>query len=90
MKNISLWIIIQALIQGIFIRLDKINKSIEEGNSFFRKPTGLLSLTELHLFMNFSQEKLVANCHKIPQKFFEKRLLTHQELTDSIYNTILN
>jgi hypothetical protein len=38
--------------------------------------------------MNFFQKKLAANCHKIPQKFFEKRFLTHQELTESITQTI--
>lgn len=36
------------------------------------------------------KNKLVANCHKIPGKFFEKRLLTHLELTDSIYETVQN
>ena len=58
---------------------------------FFRKPTGLLLPTGPHLFMNsFPRKKLVANCHKIPQKVFEKRLLSHQELTTSIYQTILD
>lgn len=71
--------------------LDKINKKIEEGNSFLQDSNWIIITYGTSFIYEFiPKRKLVANCHKIPQKFFEKRLLTHQELTDSIYDTILN
>ena len=71
--------------------LDKINRKIEEGNSFLQNSNWIIITYGTSFIYEFiPKRKLVANCHKIPQKFFEKRLLTHQELTDSIYDTILN
>lgn len=70
--------------------LDKINKSIEDGNAFLQEADWIIITYGSSFIYEFlPKKKLVANCHKIPQKFFEKRLLTHQELTGSIYNTIL-
>jgi len=71
--------------------LDKINSKIEEGNSFLQDSNWIIITYGSSFIYEFiPKQKLVANCHKIPQKFFEKRLLTHQQLTDSIDNTILN
>lgn len=71
--------------------LEKINSKLEEGNSFLQNSNWVIITYGTSFIYEFvPKQKLVANCHKIPQKFFEKRLLTHQELTDSIYNTILN
>ncbi|MET3538562.1 GSCFA domain-containing protein [Chryseobacterium limigenitum] len=71
--------------------LEKINSKIEEGNRFLQNTNWVIITYGTSFIYEFIPKgKLVANCHKIPQKFFEKRLLTHQELTDSIYNTILN
>jgi hypothetical protein len=71
--------------------LNKINSKLEEGNSFLQNSNWIIITYGTSFIYEFvPKQKLVANCHKIPQKFFEKRLLTHQELTDSIYNTILN
>ncbi len=70
--------------------LDKINKSIEDGNAFLQEVDWIIITYGSSFIYEFlPKKKLVANCHKIPQKFFEKKLLTHQELTGSIYNTIL-
>lgn len=70
--------------------LDKINKAIEEGNAFLQEADWIIITYGSSFIYEFlPKKKLVANCHKIPQKFFEKRLLSHQELTGSIYNTIL-
>ena len=70
--------------------LDKINKSIEDGNAFLQEADWIIITYGSSFIYEFlPKKKLVANCHKIPQKFFEKKLLTHQELTGSIYNTIL-
>lgn len=71
--------------------LQKINSGLEEGNSFLQKSNWVIITYGSSFIYEFTpKNKLVANCHKIPQKFFEKRLLTFQELTDSVYNTILN
>ncbi|OCK52268.1 hypothetical protein BA768_13020 [Chryseobacterium sp. CBo1] len=71
--------------------LDKINAKIEEGNRFLQETNWVIITYGTSFIYEFEpKKKLVANCHKIPQKFFEKRLLTNQELTDSIYDTIIN
>ena len=71
--------------------LEKINQKIVEGNQFLQDTNWVIITYGTSFIYEFlPKKKLVANCHKIPQKFFEKRLLTHQEITDSIYDTILN
>ncbi|MBK1895513.1 GSCFA domain-containing protein [Chryseobacterium paridis] len=71
--------------------LEKINTKLEEGNLFLQDTNWVIITYGTSFIYEFEpKEKLVANCHKIPQKFFKKRLLCHQEITDSIYKTILN
>ena len=71
--------------------LDRINTQIEAGNQFLRNTNWILiTYGSSHIYEFLPKKKLVANCHKIPGKFFEKRLLTNLELTDSIYETIVN
>ncbi|MBW7676540.1 GSCFA domain-containing protein [Chryseobacterium chendengshani] len=71
--------------------LEKINLKIVEGNQFLQDSNWVIITYGTSFIYQFKpKETLVANCHKIPQKFFDKRFLTHQELTDSIYDTILN
>jgi len=71
--------------------LDKINGKITEGNQFLQESNWVIITYGTSFIYEFSpKKKLVANCHRIPQKFFEKRLLTSQELTDAIYDTVLN
>lgn len=71
--------------------LEKINSKIVVGNQFLQDSNWVIITYGTSFIYEFEpKKKLIANCHKIPQKFFEKRLLTHQELTDSIYDTILN
>ncbi len=71
--------------------LEKINTEIEVANTFLQE-SDLVIITFgtsfIHEFL--PKNKLVANCHKIPGTFFEKRLLTTKELEDSIRRTILN
>lgn len=68
--------------------LDQINKRIEEGNRFLQNTNWVIITYGTSFIYEFlPKNKLVANCHKIPGKFFNKRLLTHLELTDSIYET---
>lgn len=69
--------------------LEKINKNIEDANQFLQN-TGFVIITfgTSYIYKFLPKNKLVANCHKIPQKFFEKRFLSHQEITNSINKTI--
>lgn len=71
--------------------LEKINSGIEEGNLFLQSAKWVIvtyGTAFIHEFL--PKNKLVANCHKIPGKFFEKRLLSNQEISNSIRDTVLN
>ena len=69
--------------------LDKINKNIEEANQFLQNTSFvIITFGTSYIYEFLPQKRLVANCHKIPQKFFEKRFLSHQELTESISKSI--
>lgn len=71
--------------------LEKINNGIEAGNLFLQKTKWIIITYGTSFIYEFlPKNKLVANCHKIPQKFFEKRLLTWEEIYTSITETILN
>jgi len=71
--------------------LEKINTKIVEGNQFLQETNWVIITYGSSFIYEFvPKQKLVANCHKIPQKFFEKRLLSYQEISEAIYNTILN
>lgn len=71
--------------------LDRINAQIEAGNQFLRKTNFILiTYGTSYIYEFLPKKKLVANCHKIPAKYFEKRLLTNLELTDAIYETVVN
>lgn len=71
--------------------LEKINSRIEEGNLFLQSAKWIIvtyGTAFIHEFL--PKNKLVANCHKIPGKFFEKRLLSNEETSNSIRETVLN
>lgn len=71
--------------------LEKINQNIEEGNQFLRNAHWILITYGTSFIYEFlPKNQLVANCHKIPQKHFEKRFLTNEELQKSITETIEN
>lgn len=69
--------------------LEKINSQIESGNQFLRQTKWVLITYGTSFIYEFlPKKKKVANCHKIPAKYFEKGMLSHLELTDSIYETV--
>lgn len=71
--------------------LEKINQHIEQANRFLQSTCWVIITYGTSFVYEFLPKKeLVANCHKIPQKYFKKRLLTHQELTENITETIEN
>ncbi len=70
--------------------LEKINIQIEKANAFLQDCNWVIITFGTSFIYEFEPKgRLVANCHKIPQKYFTKRLLTHLELTDSIYEMII-
>lgn len=69
--------------------LEKINQSLQRGNHFLQKTHWVLvTYGTSYIYEFLPKQKLVANCHKIPQKHFKKRLLTQEELQQSIHETI--
>lgn len=71
--------------------LEKINSQIEQGNRFLQSAKWVIVTYGTSFIYEFlPKNKLVANCHKIPGKFFEKRMLTGQQIQDSIRETVLN
>lgn len=71
--------------------LEKINQNIEIGNQFLQKTNWVLITFGTSFIYEFlPKNQLVANCHKIPQKYFNKRFLTDEELKNSITETIEN
>jgi len=69
--------------------LEKINQNIEEANQFLQNTSFvIITFGTSYIYEFLPKNRLVANCHKIPQKFFEKRFLSHQELINSINKTI--
>ena len=69
--------------------LDFINHQIQQSNEFL-KSTNFVIITfgTSFIYEFLPKKKLVANCHKIPGKYFEKRFLSHLELCDSISESI--
>ena len=50
----------------------------------------IITLGTAWVYRYIETDAVVANCHKIPQKEFEKRLLTITEITNSLERTIKN
>ncbi len=69
--------------------LEKINQNIEQANQFLQNTQWVIITYGTSFVYEFlPKNKLVSNCHKIPQKYFNKRFLTHTELTQSIAQSI--
>lgn len=69
--------------------LADINSQLQQANTFLQKSNWvIITYGSAYIYEFLPKNKIVANCHKIPQKFFEKRLLTDQELRESISDTI--
>jgi len=73
--------------------LRKINKKINLAHEFLKRSNWvIITYGTAFVYEHLSKNIFVANCHKIPQTHFNKRLLTHEELVNSITETchILN
>jgi hypothetical protein len=69
--------------------LETINNSILAANTFLKQADHvIITLGTAWVYHYIPQDELVANCHKIPQNNFIKRLLHIEEITVSLENSI--
>ena len=69
--------------------LDFINHQIQQSNEFLKSTNFvIITLGTSFIYEFLPKKKLVANCHKIPAKYFEKRYLSHLEICDSLSESI--
>ena len=68
--------------------LRKINEKINLAHDFLKLSNWvIITYGTAFVYEHLAQNIFVANCHKIPQTNFNKRLLTHEELVNSITET---
>jgi len=73
----------------IEICLEKINSNLELAKNFLKQTKWIIITFGTSWIYEFIENnKIVANCHKIPQKFFNKRLLTFCEIYNAISETL--
>ena len=69
--------------------LKNINHSIQKANTFLQEADPvIITLGTAWVYHYIPQDELVANCHKIPQSNFIKRLLSIEEIKVSLENSI--
>jgi len=67
--------------------LQAINQSIEKNHEYIKSASHLIiTLGTAWVYHHIKTDQLVANCHKIPQNKFEKRLLSIDEIIKSLKN----
>lgn len=75
--------------ETLYDTLNKINTEIDRGYSYLKDTQWvIITYGTAFVYEFLPQKRLIANCHKLPSKFFSKRLLTHTELLNSIRETI--
>ncbi len=69
--------------------LERINAKITRGNEFLQQTKWvIITYGSAFVYRFLPKDTLVGNCHKIPGKFFEKRMLTHDELVSAMKTTV--
>ncbi|MDA9092852.1 GSCFA domain-containing protein [Polaribacter sp.] len=69
--------------------LSQLNKAIASTNTALKEATHLvITLGTSWVYRDTATHKIVANCHKIPQKEFSKELLSVQEVTETLSEII--
>jgi hypothetical protein len=67
--------------------LKKINNRIQETHEQLKNATHLiLTLGTAMAYEHLKSKQIVANCHKVPQKKFQKKMLTIEEIVESLQN----
>lgn len=69
--------------------LENINSKLQSANDFLQNSKWvIITYGSAFIYEFLPKNKIAANCHKIPQKFFNKRLLTNDELRQNIAESI--
>jgi len=69
--------------------LEKLNKGLEKTLQQIHKSTHILvTLGTSWVYRHFDSDRIVANCHKVPQKKFSKELLSVKAIEKSLLSTI--
>ncbi|MGB2528061.1 GSCFA domain-containing protein [Flagellimonas sp. SN16] len=65
--------------------LNHLNQRLQETETGLKNTTHMIiTLGTAWVYKNIASRKVVANCHKVPQKEFVKRLLTPEEIQSSL------
>lgn len=69
--------------------LDKINNSISNANQFLKKSKFvIITLGSAFSYRLVKENQFVANCHKYPQNYFDKVLVSIEEIENQLINII--
>ncbi len=69
--------------------LEQINSKLQSANDFLQTSKWvIITYGSAFIYEFLPKNKIAANCHKIPQKFFNKRLLSNEELRQNIAESI--
>mgnify|MGYP000329902026 CR=1 FL=1 len=69
--------------------LENLNSTLQETQKWLRSASHMMiTLGTAWVYRNHSTQKIVANCHKVPQKEFGKELLTIDEIESSLERTL--
>lgn len=73
----------------INLTLDKINDSFDSAHEFLcRTDLVIITLGSAFVYELREHHRIVANCHKLPDREFTRRLLTVNEIVGSLANTV--
>lgn len=71
------------------ITLNKINNQLSQTRNYIGQADYLfLTFGTAFIYKHLETEKIVSNCHKIPAKYFERRILGHGECIETINSII--
>lgn len=75
---------------AIHTTLEQINTQISKGRDFLQNANWvIITYGSSFVYEFLPKQKKVANCHKIPQKYFEKKLLSRDEINNLIRKTVM-
>ena len=71
--------------------LENLNRGLESSRSFLKEASHIiLTPGTSWYYRHLEQEKNVANCHKIPQKEFSKKIASVEEVKQSLQSSVRN
>lgn len=70
--------------------LRRINDSLQGFHHYLEKASVLfITFGTAHGYESLGDAKIVSNCHRLPSKFFEKRLSSHREIVDEYWHDLM-